>query len=190
MDPISKFKDLFEQIKKKGLPKAEAGFLATSSRKGIPSGRVVLLKGIEGEKLLFFTNYLSHKGRDLTENPLASLVFWWDLLGVQIRFEGKITRSSTQISDEYWDSRPFDSNISGSVSQQSQPIPSYKDLVSKAEAFKSQIKSQKVPRPENWGGYFLDPDRIEFWFDKPNRLHLRESFTRQGDNWVVQVLQP
>lgn len=189
-DPISEFQILFKKISDTGLPKAEAGFLATATKDGMPTGRVVLLKGVSDGKLLFFTNYSSQKGRDLSQNPRASMVFWWDSLGVQVRFEGDIEKSSSEISDSYWKSRPFDSNVSGTVSCQSEPISSYEKLVEEAESFKKNHSGGSIPRPPNWGGFLLNPKRIEFWFDKPNRLHLRKSYELKSDKWDLKILQP
>lgn len=164
--------------------------LATVSASGHPSGRIVLLKGLEADGLYFYTNYQSRKGQQLAENPAASATFFWPDLERQVRIEGQIRRASPEQSDAYFASRPYSSRIGAWVSEQSQTLASPTLLVEREAQLKVSYPDQ-VPRPPHWGGYVLSVQRAEFWQGRPSRLHDRVLFTPTADgNWLKQLLQP
>jgi len=157
--------------------------LATAGADGCPSVRMVLLKGADERGFTFFSNYESRKGRDLTANPQAALLFHRP--GIQVRVEGPVERVSTEESDAYWKTRPPASRRSAAASRQSQPIES-------REALEAAVAAQPAepPRPASWGGYRLMPESYEFWRHRDDRLHERHLFRRRGDEWEVVLLQP
>ena len=163
--------------------------LATADKNGMPSLRTVLLKSFSPEQgFVFYTNYQSHKGQDLSENPQAALLFYWDPLFQQIRAQGTVQKVSRAESEAYWNSRPFDSQVAGWLSQQSKPVKGSLD-----QAFQDAQKKwqgQKIPCPENWGGFALNPSVLEFWIGHPNRLHTSVRFSRQGQTWAPEQLYP
>jgi pyridoxamine 5'-phosphate oxidase len=165
--------------------------LATSDSRGRPSARIVLYKGMSKEGgFRIFTNYNSRKGRELSENPAAALIFYWDELGRQVRVEGKAIRLSSDESDAYWKTRPRLSQIGAWASDQSEELPDRRKLVDKVKSFTRRFKGKDIPRPPHWGGYRVVPDRIEFWFQKPGRLHRRIQFSRRQGAWRGIELNP
>lgn len=163
--------------------------LATSDLTGNVTARIVLLKGITSEGLQFFTNYESAKGRQLFGNPRASLVFHWPYLGRQVRIEGIVQKTSREVSENYFHSRPRGSQIGAVVSQQSAPVD--RDaLWREAEELAAKYEGTSIPLPENWGGYLLNPSRFEFWQGRLNRLHDRIVFEQSGGQWGRQRLSP
>lgn len=190
-NPFDIFNQWFQEAKNTGTNNFEAVCLATASQSGRPSARMVLFKGIIDDGFSFFTNYESRKGQELINNPHASIVFYWDVLGKQIRVEGKVKKLSGGQSDQYWYSRPFDSQVSGAVSSQSRPISSHDELVRRAEALRAKYKNQgKVPRPAHWGGFTIIPEKIEFWINQAHRLHIRHVFELTNGHWVLKELAP
>ncbi|CAH8828219.1 unnamed protein product [Trichobilharzia szidati] len=206
-DPLLLFKSWFEEAVECGQvfePNAMA--LATCSKECIPSVRFVLLKELDENGFHFFTNYDSRKAQELDSNPHASLLFYWEFLKRQVRIEGTVSRCSNTESEEYFQSRPKVSQISATVSQQSQIIPSREFLDKKYSELENKYADQeKLPKPSNWGGYILHPQSIEFWQGQTNRLHDRIRFRRvdqmtdenpseltyQADNgWVYERLAP
>ncbi|MDO7873745.1 pyridoxamine 5'-phosphate oxidase [Hymenobacter sp. ASUV-10] len=160
---------------------------------GQPSSRVVLLKGLpEDEGFLFFTNYDSHKGRELAAQPLAALNFFWPALERQVRVEGRVEKASAEVSTAYFQSRPRGSQLGAWASPQSQPVPDRTDLEAREQAMEQRFAGQEpLPRPEHWGGYVLRPTRVEFWQGRPSRLHDRLQFDRQADgSWKISRLAP
>lgn len=161
--------------------------LSTATKAGQPSSRVVLLKAFSEEGFVFYTNYHSRKGRELTDNPHASLLFFWDKLERQVRIEGEVEKVHAQLSEEYFHSRPYESRLSAVVSEQSEEIPSRQFLEDKLEALR---KSESVKRPEHWGGYIVKPHYFEFWQGRASRLHDRIVYAKNGESWKVKRLAP
>lgn len=164
--------------------------LATVNKFGRPSSRIVLLKNLDMKGLIFFTNYNSRKGENLSDQPFAALNFYWGELERQVRVEGRVSKISDQESDEYFNSRPIGSKIGALASPQSEEIPSRVFLEKKQAELEEKFKSQKITRPENWGGYILKPDYVEFWQGRANRLHDRIAFEIQKDGWRIFRLAP
>lgn len=170
-------------------PHASAFTLATVAPDGAPSARVVLYKGRSGAGLRFFTNYLSRKGQELEQRPLAAAVFYWPNLHRQVRFEGAIERLSEAESDEYFASRPRDSQLGAWASAQSQPLE-HGALETRMEAERLRFEGGPVARPPHWGGYRLTPRSIEFWLPHEHRLNERWLFSRIGEGWERRALAP
>lgn len=189
-DPINQFQHWFEQAMHADIIDVTAMTLATASTDGKPSARIVLLKKFDKSGFVFFTNYSSRKGNELSKNPNASLLLFWKELDRQVRIEGKVEITSDSVSDNYFNSRTMESRISAAVSPQSEEILSRRFL---EEMWVSALKEtgENGPiRPKNWGGYLLIPDRIEFWQGRPNRLHDRILYKRKGKGWVISRLAP
>lgn len=164
--------------------------LATVDAEGMPSSRVVLLKAADAEGFTFFTNYQSVKGRALAENPQAALNFYWMPLKKQIRVEGHVVKTDAAASDAYFSSRSRDSQLGAHASAQSEVMAEYDVLVKRFEAVRAAYEGKPIPRPAHWGGYLLTPRRIEFWEERPHRLHNRYAFVRENGVWVRQQLNP
>lgn len=165
--------------------------LATADKEGRPSARVVLLKGIDSRGFIFFTNYNSRKGRELSENPNATLVSYWSDLERQVCVSGKAEKLSPEESDAYFKTRPKGSRIAAWASDQSTAIKDRATLEARWEHFQSLYPSDQVPRPPHWGGYVLNPIRVEFWQGRANRLHDRFAYSRQSDGaWRIERLAP
>jgi pyridoxamine 5'-phosphate oxidase len=161
--------------------------LATASAEGAPSVRMVLLKSADERGLVFFTSYLSRKGRELAENPRAAMLVHSP--GRQIRVEGPIEKVSAEESDAYWATRPRGSQIAASVSRQSEPIKSREELEQRFSEVDAAHPNE-IPRPPHWGGYRLAPDVYEFWEHRENRLHDRIRYRRDGNTWKIERLNP
>ncbi len=189
-DPIVQFQRWFADARATGDPLPEAMTLATATSTGIPSARMVLLKGVDDSGFVFFTNYESQKGEELADNPRAALVFYWGKLGRQVRVNGTVSRVTAVESDAYFRSRPLESRLSAAASPQSEVIVSRDQLEARVEELRRQHDGD-VPRPAFWGGYRLSPDTIEFWLHRENRLHDRLRYTRQpSGTWRLERLAP
>jgi pyridoxamine 5'-phosphate oxidase len=165
--------------------------LATSTRSGEPSARMVLLRGFDDRGFGFYTNYGSQKGRELAENPRAALVVYWPRLGRQVRITGAVARQSAAESNDYFQNRPLASRLSAWASPQSQVIPNRKLLEDAVTALAAKYAGAVVPLPPDWGGYRVIPQVIEFWLHRDNRLHDRIRYWRQaGEGWKIERLAP
>ena len=189
-NPIQRFKELLAQAEKLGIELHNAFALATAGADLDTSVRMVLLKEIDARGLVFYTNLQSLKANQMTDNPRASACFWWPQLKRQIRFEGRVELVSDQEADEYFASRPRGSQIGAWASPQSRELTSRQQLLDAVAAMTDKFKDQPVPRPPDWSGYRLVPERIEFWKEQPNRLHEREVYIRQNDDWRFTLLAP
>ena len=190
-DPLKQFQRWFDEARDKVSPLPEAMTLATATTDGRPSARLVLLKQVDDRGFVFYTNYRSSKARDLDANPFAALVLYWPQLERQVRVEGTVTRTSAAESDEYFRSRPRDSQIGALASPQSEVISSRDELERQLAELEAEFRDREVERPEHWGGYRLKPERIEFWKGRPGRLHDRLLYERQQDGpWIIKRLAP
>lgn len=188
-DPIRQFATWFREAVEAGVPEPNAMTLCTASASGMPSGRIVLLKDVTRDGFTFFTNYQSRKGRELDENPRASLVFWWKELERQVRIEGDVQRLGTEASDAYFSVRPRGSRIGAWASPQSSVIESREVLKARAREVEERFNGD-VPRPDFWGGFLLEPQRVEFWQGRPNRLHDRIRYSLNEADWKIERLAP
>lgn len=189
-NPIIQFEEWFDEAIHSEIKDVTSMTLSTVSPEGRPSGRVVLLKGIENEEFVFYTNYNSEKGSHLEANPFAALTFYWKELDRQVRIEGTVTKTTKEISEEYFKTRPWKSRVGAWISYQSQPIPSRFYLMRKFAIKAGQLMGQEVPLPEFWGGYALKPNRLEFWQGRPSRLHDRINFQLKDGSWEITRLSP
>lgn len=190
-DPILQFEQWFRDASTAGVFEPGAACLATASRQGEPSARMVLLKGVESCGFIFFTNYGSPKARDLTENPRAALVVAWVELARQVRISGSVERISREESTRYFETRQAGSRLSAWVSHQSEVIDSRQVLEERMQRFQARFGDGKIPLPPFWGGYCLSPTQIEFWQGRPDRLNDRLRYRRQAEaQWVVERLAP
>jgi pyridoxamine 5'-phosphate oxidase len=188
-DPIEQFGLWLEQALEARLPEPNAMTLATVGAEGRPSTRVVLIKGFDARGIVWYTNYDSRKGRELSANPFAALQFHWTDLERVVRIEGRVEKTSAEESDAYFASRPLDSRIGAWASPQSQVIGSRAVLLANAAKFGAQFLLQP-PRPPHWGGYRLRPDTFEFWQGRKSRLHDRLRYRQAGPDWVRERLAP
>lgn len=190
-NPLKLFERWFDQAQHAGLVLAESMALATASKEGRPSVRMVLLKQFDDRGFVFYTNYRSSKARDLADNPQAALVFHWAPIELQVRIEGTVERTSKEDSDTYFRTRPRESQIGALASPQSEVIPNREVLERKAEELARLYGDGPIERPEHWGGYVLRPERIEFWKGRVGRLHDRLLYERQPDeSWIIKRLAP
>ena len=189
-DPFKQFSVWLEDALAAKLLQPLGMALATATRDGRPSVRMVLLRGVSEKGFCFFTNYESRKARELQTNPRAALVFYWAELDRQVRVEGTIERLSAEESDAYFQTRPRGSQLGAWASPQSQIIPNRELLERNLQELTAKYSSGQVPRPPHWGGYRLVPQAIEFWAGGDNRLHDRLRYTRDGQGWTVQRLAP
>jgi pyridoxamine 5'-phosphate oxidase len=190
-DPFLLFSHWWNDAVASEIDEVNAMTLATASADGIPSARIVLLKGFTNKGFVFFTNYNSYKGNQLAENPKACLVFFWKELERQVRITGLVSKTDNADSDGYFHSRPAGSQLGAIVSPQSQVIESREWLDSRYKNLYDKFKNEKINRPPHWGGYMVQPVVIEFWQGRPDRLHDRLQYSLQDDGgWKIERLAP
>ena len=189
-DPFQLFADWFAEARESEPNDPDAMAMATATRDGRPSVRMVLLKGHGPDGFVFYTNLDSRKGAELAANPRAALLFHWKSLRRQVRFEGPVEALPAADADAYFASRARDSQIGAWASDQSRPLGSRAEFEARCEAVKQRFAGNDVPRPKRWGGFRLVPERIEFWSDRPHRLHERRLFTRTDGGWAESLLYP
>jgi len=190
VNPIAQFNKWFNEAIRAEIDEVNAMTLSTASKEGKPSARIVLLKGVENNGFVFFTNYNSDKGQHLSENPYASLTFFWKELERQVRIDGKVEKISEADSITYFKSRPYKSRVGAWVSDQSKPLSSRIELVQKFTLKAAKFLGKQVPKPNFWGGYVLIPDRIEFWQGRQSRLHDRINYRLENGVWYIERLSP
>jgi|SRR5665213_1854619 len=190
-DPVKQFETWFNEAIEAKMPEPNAMTLATATTDGRPSARIVLLKGVYENGFVFYTNYLSRKGKEITKNPLGALTFFWAGMERQIRIEGTIEKISKEQSDKYFQSRPKGSQIGALASPQSQEIASRELLEKKWNELEVEYADKVIPKPSFWGGYILKPRLIEFWQGRPSRLHDRILYKKiDNTNWKKVRLAP
>ena len=188
--PILKITNWIKEAENDSVALPHAMNVSTINSEGRPSSRMVLLKRISSDGLVFFTDYDGNKGKQILKTPFVALTFWWAKTNKQIRIEGKCKKVSEQENNDYFSSRPRGSQISASVSLQSQELDSYQALVERSISFENQNKDIELPRPNRWGGFLVEPLSIEFWVDQKNRLHKREIHTFENEKWIKKLLSP
>ena len=189
-NPFKQFEIWFEEAKKIGLKDPNAMNVASATKSGIPSSRMVLLKAYSEEGFIFYTNYKSRKSGEILDNPIVALNFFWDALERQIRIEGEIKKVEKEVSDAYFNSRSRLSQLGAHASNQSQIIENYEELTDKLNSFDEKYKDTDIPRPDHWGGFIVIPSSIEFWQGHDGRLHDRLKFEKENDNWAMKRLSP
>ena len=187
---IKQFGKWWDDAIKSDINEVNAMTLATATPDGKPSARIVLLKGYDENGFVFFTNYQSHKGKELAENPQACIVFFWKELERQVRVEGRVKKINAVESDAYFNSRPVGSRIGAWASPQSSVIAAREIIEQEAIKYEQQFATENIPRPAHWGGYCLQPQLIEFWQGRPSRLHDRIQYTKINDSWKIERLAP
>ena len=188
-NPFVQFNVWFADVLKANIIEPNAMTIATTTKNGIPSARIVLLKSFDETGFTFFTNYGSRKGKELLENPVASLLFWWKEFERQIRIEGKIKKISREESEEYFIMRPLKSRIGALASNQSEKVESRDFLEKRFDVLEKQFGENPL-MPENWGGYKLIPYKFEFWQGRESRLHDRIVYEKNKSDWMIYRLQP
>lgn len=190
-NPLTQFARWFDEALKSEVDEPNAFTLSTVAEDGRPSGRIVLLKGLENGKFIFFSNYQSAKGKELDHNPACALTFFWPELERQVRVEGIASRIDVASSEKYFQSRPRESQIGAWASPQSAVIAGREILDARVSELQKKFEGvDKLPKPNQWGGYEIEPNEIEFWQGRPNRLHDRIVFFKVDDQWQVHRLAP
>jgi pyridoxamine 5'-phosphate oxidase len=192
-DPIERFRDVYalaEKLDRAVIPEPNAMSLGTIGNRDQPYVRIVLLKAFDERGFVFYTSYDGRKGRQLIAHPRASLCFYWAPLSIQVRIEGRVTKVSDEEADAYFATRERRSQIGAWASRQSEPLETPTALDERVAKYEKEFEGKTVPRPEYWSGFRVWPERIEFWKGKPNRLHERHLYTRDGEGWLIETLYP
>jgi len=190
-DPIDQFRNWLESYQKLGVKDYNAMAIATVSPSGVPENRIVLLKEVRAEGLVFYTNYNSQKGQSIAASKLVSSLFFWREQERQVRITGQVEKIDVDQSKDYFKTRPYLSQIGAAASEQSEPIESRSALEAKFNSFmKEYPEGSKVPMPEDWGGYLIRPNRFEFWQGREGRLHDRLIYNLEDSLWVTSRIQP
>jgi pyridoxamine 5'-phosphate oxidase len=189
-DPIVQFQEWFEKVIDADLHEPNAMIVSTASTDGKPSARTVLLKGYDERGFVFYTNYEGRKANEIEANPMCALLFYWGELERQVRIEGRASRLSGDESDAYFEGRPRGSRLGAWASEQSRPLEDRSVLEERVKALEAQYEGREIPRPPFWGGYRVEPDTIEFWQGRENRLHDRLVYRREDGAWRIERLQP
>lgn len=187
-DPIALFTEWFAYANAEEVPEPEAMTICSATPDGKPSGRIVLLRGIDEEGFHFYTNYESRKGKELIANPHAAIVFYWHKVYLQIRIEGDVTKASVEKSDRYFDARPRANRASAVVSPQSRTITDFRDLARAADELLAT--DDPVKRPDHWGGFLIQPTVMEFWAGTQTRMHRRCVYSRTDEDWTRELIAP
>jgi pyridoxamine 5'-phosphate oxidase len=192
-DPIERFREVYalaEKIDRSVLPDPTAMALGTVGKDGSPSVRIVLLKRYDERGFVFYTNYDGRKGRELLAQPRAALCFFWPTIDIQVRIEGSVMEVADNEADAYFATRHRMSQIGAWASRQSEPLENPDALDKRVSKYETEFEGKAVPRPPHWSGFRVQPERIEFWKGKPNRLHERHLYTRAGNRWKIESLYP
>lgn len=192
-DPIERFRSVYalaEKLDRSIIPEPNAMSLGTIGNRDQPYVRIVLLKAFDERGFVFYTSYDGKKGRQLLAHPRASLCFYWAPLSIQVRIEGRVTKVTDEEADAYFATRERRSQIGAWASRQSQPLETPTALDERVAEYEKEFEGKTVPRPEYWSGFRVWPERIEFWKGKPNRLHERHLYTRDGEGWLIETLYP
>jgi pyridoxamine 5'-phosphate oxidase len=192
-DPIERFRSVYalaEKLDRSIIPEPNAMSLGTIGNRDQPYVRIVLLKAFDERGFVFYTSYDGKKGRQLLAHPRASLCFYWAPLSIQVRIEGRVTKVSDEEADAYFATRERRSQIGAWASRQSEPLETPTALDERVAKYEKEFEGKTVPRPEYWSGFRVWPERIEFWKGKPNRLHERHLYTRDGEGWLIETLYP
>jgi len=189
-DPAEQFSVWWNEAVNSQIEEVNAMTLATATPDGMPSARIVLLKGFTHEGFKFYTNYQSHKGTELAQNPYAALVFFWKELERQVRIEGTVEKLSEQDSEAYFKTRPAASKIGAWASPQSTPVAGRYIIEQNELKYRAQFGEENIPKPPHWGGYIVKPVKIEFWQGRRSRLHDRIQYTKQNTEWLIERIAP
>jgi pyridoxamine 5'-phosphate oxidase len=192
-DPIERFRSVYalaEKLDRSIIPEPNAMSLGTIGNRDQPSVRIVLLKAFDERGFVFYTSYDGKKGRQLLAHPRAALCFYWAPLSIQVRIEGRVTKVSDEEADAYFATRERGSQIGAWASRQSEPLETPTALDERVARYEKEFEGKAVTRPEYWSGFRVWPERIEFWNGKPNRLHERHLYTRDGEGWLIETLYP
>jgi pyridoxamine 5'-phosphate oxidase len=192
-DPIERFRSVYalaEKLDRSIIPEPNAMSLGTIGNRDQPYVRIVLLKAFDERGFVFYTSYDGRKGRQLIAHPRASLCFYWAPLSIQVRIEGRVTKVSDEEADAYFATRDRGSQIGAWASRQSEPLETPTALDERVAKYEKEFEGKTVARPEYWSGFRVWPERIEFWKGKPNRLHERHLYLRDGEGWLIETLYP